>query len=119
MNRKCAIYNRYNTEENLGIIVQKRKQLINYCENTLKIKDYAIFEDDGTGLKNRKSFQKMLEEMKQGKFTDLLVYHPNKIYRAEYNREKFNSIVNEITSCNVKLHSIKQPKMQIEEFEEM
>ena len=119
MNKKCAIYNRYSIE-NEKYMNMHREELIDYCKNILKIQDCEVFEDVGSVLKERLAFQKMLEKMKQGEFTDLLVYHPNRIYRAEYNRDKFDNIIKEISSCNVELHSIVQPKLQnTEELEEI
>lgn len=119
LNKKCAIYNRYSIE-NEKYMNMHREELIDYCKNILKIQDCEVFEDVGSVLKERLAFQKMLEKMKQGEFTDLLVYHPNRIYRAEYNKDKFDNIIKEISSYNVELHSIIQPKLQnTEELEEI
>lgn len=117
MNKRCAIYNRYSIDNEI-MINMRRDELANYCENVLKIYDYEIFEDIGSVLKERLAFQKMLEKMKRGEFTDLLVYHPNRIYRAEYNKDKYNNIIKEISSYNIEIHSmIQQELKEEEEFE--
>ena len=53
----------------------------------------------------RKEFEDMIDRIHKGEFTDLLVYHPNRIYRAEYNKEKFDNIINDIDKYAV-LHSV-------------
>lgn len=118
MKKKCAIYCRYSINDTERIKQQKTK-LINYCENVLKIHDYEIFVDICSSLKDRASFQKMMKKMKQGVFTDLLVYHTNRIYRPQYNKEKYDSLMKEILSYNVKINSMRESLIPIEESEEI
>ena len=47
----------------------------------------------------------MINRIHKEEFTDLLVYHPNRIYRAEYNKEKFDNIINDIDKYVI-LHSV-------------
>ena len=51
-----------------------------------------MFEEIGSVDGKRKEFEDMIDRIHKGEFTDLLVYHPNRIYRAEYNKEKFDNI---------------------------
>lgn len=67
--------------------------LINYCKEKLHIDKFVVFEEIGSVLKERKEFDDMIKRIHQKEFTDLLVYHSNRIYRAEYNQEKFDNIV--------------------------
>ena len=95
MERKCAIYNRISVE-NKTQLEKMRNTLIEYCKNILDIKDYVLFEDVGSVEGKRKEFEDMIDRIHKEEFTDLLVYHPNRIYRAEYNKEKFDNIINDI-----------------------
>ena len=91
MDRKCAIYNRISVE-NKTQLEKIRNILIEYCQKALGIKDYILFEEIGSVDGKRKEFEDMIDRIHKGEFTDLLVYHPNRIYRAEYNKEKFDNI---------------------------
>ena len=95
MERKCAIYNRISVE-NKTQLEKMRNTLIEYCQNILDINDYVLFEDVGSVEGKRKKFEDMIDRIHKEEFTDLLVYHPNRIYRAEYNKEKFDNIINDI-----------------------
>ena len=105
MERKCAIYNFYsiNDKERLE---SNREELIKYCVEQLKIKDYEVFEDVGSMLNERKDFNRMIEQIHNKNFTDLLVKHPNRIFRAEYDKKKFDDIVTDIDKPGVLMHSI-------------
>ena len=104
MDRKCAIYNRISVE-NKTQLEKIRNILIEYCQKALGIKDYILFEEIGSVDGKRKEFEDMIHRIHKGEFTDLLVYHPNRIYRAEYNKEKFDNIINDIDKYAV-LHSV-------------
>ena len=104
MDRKCAIYNRISVE-NKTQLEKIRNILIEYCQKALGIKDYILFEEIGSVDGKRKEFEDMIDRIHKGEFTDLLVYHPNRIYRAEYNKEKFDNIINDIDKYAV-LHSV-------------
>lgn len=113
MKKKCAIYNRYSVN-NDKMITENRNKLIKYCKEKLQIDDFVLFEEIGSVNGERKEFNNMIEQIHKGMFTDLLVIHPNRIYRAEYNKEKFDQIINDIVSNNVELHSIMNRERQRE-----
>ena len=104
-NKICAIYNRYsiNDEEMLD---KKRKELIKYCTEVLKIKNFVIFEEIKSVLEKRDIFDEMIDRMHKHEFTDLLVCNTGIIYKPLYNREKYNEILNDIEEQNVVVHSI-------------
>jgi len=104
MERKCAIYNRISVE-NKTQLEKMKNTLIEYCQNILDINDYVLFEDVGSVEGKRKKIEDMIDRIHKEEFTDLLVYHPNRIYRAEYNKEKFDNIINDIDKY-VTLHSV-------------
>ncbi len=104
MERKCAIYNRISVE-NKTQLEKMRNTLIEYCQNILGINDYVLFEEVGSVERKRKEFENMINRIHKEEFTDLLVYHPNRIYRAEYNKEKFDNIINDIDKYVI-LHSV-------------
>lgn len=104
MDRKCAIYNRISVE-NKTQLEKIRNTLIECCQKDLGINDYILFEEIGSVDGKRKEFEDMIDRIHKGEFTDLLVYHPNRIYRAEYNKEKFDNIINDIDKYVV-LHSV-------------
>ena len=64
-----------------------------------------MFEEVGSVERKRKEFENMINRIHKEEFTDLLVYHPNRIYRAEYNKEKFDNIINDIDKYVI-LHSV-------------
>ncbi len=107
MERKCAIYNFYSIDDKERL-ENNRNELIKYCVEQLGITDYEIFEDVGSMLKERKDFNRMIEQIHSKKITDLLVKHPNRIFRAEYDKKKFDEIVTDIDRQGVLMHSIEQ-----------
>ena len=94
--KKCAIYNRFSVK-NDEAFEKTRQELIKYCEESLGITDYVIFEEVASVKAKRKVFDE---------FSDVLVKHPNRLYRAEYNREKFDDIVFDITRNGANIVSI-------------
>jgi len=106
MERKCAIYNRISmgTQEEL---TERRAKLIDYCINTLKIKDITVFEEIASVLHKREEFDDMIKKIHNNEYTDLLVEHPDRLYKATYNKKIFDDIVVDIASCGVELHSMK------------
>ena len=61
----------------------QRKDLIAYCELILGIEDYEIFEDAGYSGKNtdRPAFQEMMQKIRAGSFSHLLVWKIDRISR--------------------------------------
>lgn len=105
--RKCAIYNRISIGDQ-NQLEEDRKELISYCKENLRIDDFVIFEEISSVLSDREEYNNMIEKINNHEFTDLLVAHPDRLFKASYNQEKFDEIVNNISKCNVTLHSIKE-----------
>lgn len=105
MERKCVIYNRLSTE-NKARIEELKGQLIEYCTNNLKIEDYDYFEEVGSVLNERKVFNEIMKRIYDGRYTDFLVYHKDRIYKPTYDLNEFERIINDIKNHDVDLHSI-------------
>lgn len=105
MERKCAIYNRlsYDNSEKLKKI---REELIDCCKNELLINDCVVFEEIASVEDERKEFNQMIERIHNKEFTDLLVYHPDRIYKATYDKEKFDEIIKDMAKYDIQFHSI-------------
>lgn len=103
--KKCAIYNRFSVK-NDEAFEKTRQELIKYCEESLGITDYVIFEEVASVKAKRKVFDEMIDRIHHHEFSDVLVKHPNRLYRAEYNREKFDDIVFDITRNGANIVSI-------------
>lgn len=118
MERKCAIYNRL-SYDNSDELMKMREELIEYCKNYMLIKDYVVFEEIASVENERKEFNQMIERIHNSEFTDLLVYHPDRIYKATYNNEKFDEIISDMAQYNIQFHSIDKKEQNInkEEFE--
>lgn len=83
--RKVAIYVRVSTHWQIdkdSLKVQE-KELIVYCEMILGIKDYVVFNDPGYSAKNtdRPKYQEMMDRIRSGEFTHLLVWKLDRISR--------------------------------------
>lgn len=83
--QKVAIYIRVSTAMQIdkdSLQVQKR-ELTAYSEMVLGIKDYVIFEDPGYSAKNtdRPDYQRMMERLRTGEFSHLLVWKIDRISR--------------------------------------
>ena len=78
----------------------QRKDLIAYCELILGIEDYEIFEDAGYSGKNtdRPAFQEMMQKIRAGSFSHLLVW---KIDRISRNLLDFAEMYEELQSLRV------------------
>ena len=85
MNKKSAIYVRVSTYHQIDkdSLPLQKKDMINYSKLVLGIDDYEIFEDAGFSGKNtdRPAFQKMINRIKQGEFSHLLVWKIDRISR--------------------------------------
>lgn len=106
MERKCVIYNRLSTE-NKERIEELKGQLIEYCTKNLKIEDYDYFEKVSSVLNERKVFDEIMNKIHDGKYTDFLVYHKDRIYKPTYDLNEFERIINDIKNHDVDLHSMK------------
>ena len=102
MTNKVAIYIRVSTVHQIdkdSLLVQRR-ELSAYAEYVLNIKDYEVFEDAGFSAKNtdRPQFQAMMERIRKGEFSHLLVW---KIDRISRNLLDFSSMYAELKKCGV------------------
>ena len=82
---KVAIYIRVSTHWQVdkdSLQVQKR-ELIAYAQMVLGIQDYFVFEDAGYSAKNtdRPDYQEMMERLRSGEFSHLLVWKIDRISR--------------------------------------
>ena len=105
MKKKCVILNRYSVN-NKEMIDEKKKELIAYCTEELKIEDYEYFEEIGSCLADRPVFDEIMKRLHNGEFTDLLVYHIDRIFKETYDKKKFHEIINEIRCCNIEIHTM-------------
>ena len=82
---KVAIYTRVSTRYQVDkdSLQVQRRELIAYSEMILGISDYVIFEDAGYSAKNtdRPDFLRMMERLRTGEFTHLLVWKCDRISR--------------------------------------
>lgn len=82
---KVAIYTRVSTRYQVDkdSLQVQRRELIAYSEMILGISDYVIFEDAGYSAKNtdRPDFIRMMERLRTGEFTHLLVWKCDRISR--------------------------------------
>ena len=102
MEQKVAIYIRVSTVHQIdkeSLPFQKR-ELINYAKYVLNIDNYEIFEDAGYSGKNtqRPSFQSMMNKIRAGEFSHILVW---KIDRISRNIVDFANMFNELKKHNV------------------
>lgn len=85
MNIKVAIYIRVSTHHQIDkdSLPLQRKDLINYSKFILNTENYEIFEDAGYSGKNtdRPDFQNMMNRIRSGEFTHLLVWKIDRISR--------------------------------------
>ena len=82
---KVAIYIRVSTRYQVDkdSLQVQRRELIAYAEMILGITDYVIFEDPGYSAKNtdRPDYQRMMDRLRTGEFTHLLVWKIDRISR--------------------------------------
>lgn len=101
MKKKSAIYVRVSTTHQIDkdSLPLQRNDLINYSKFVLGIEDHEIFEDAGFSGKNtdRPAFQDMMNRIKAGEFTHILVW---KIDRISRNLLDFCSMYDEIKKYN-------------------
>lgn len=102
MKKKCVIYNKL-SNSNYETLQLQRDELIKYCKDKLKIKDYDIYDEAST---DKNQFNEMMKKIDEKEFTDILVSDLYNIYRISYNDEKFGNTIDKILSSNIKLHCI-------------
>lgn len=99
---KAALYIRVSTTHQVDkdSLPFQRSELINYAKYALNINDYEIFEDAGYSGKNtdRPKYQEMMNRVKKGEFTHLLVW---KIDRISRNLLDFCAMYDEIKGYGV------------------
>lgn len=83
--KKAALYIRVSTVYQIdkdSLKVQER-ELINYARLVMNITDYEIFRDAGYSAKNtdRPDYQKMMQRLRTGEFTHLIVWKIDRISR--------------------------------------
>ena len=105
--RKCAIYNRHSVQ-NHEKMNEMREEMIEYCKS-LGITDCVLFEEIGSVLDKREQFDKMMTRIQRGEFTDLIVFHPDRLYKATYDPNKFAEIM-AMLEGKVTIHSVKKKK---------
>lgn len=100
--KKAAIYIRVSThwQVDKDSLKVQRRELIAYVELVLGISDYVIFEDPGYSAKNtdRPDYQAMMERIRTGEFTHLVVW---KIDRISRNLLDFASMYAELKQLGV------------------
>lgn len=83
--RRGALYVRVSTKYQIDkdSLPLQRKKLKEYCK-LIDIPDFEIFEDDGYSAKNtdRPMFQEMMNRIRAGEFTHLIVWKVDRISPA-------------------------------------
>jgi DNA invertase Pin-like site-specific DNA recombinase len=99
---KAALYLRVSTTMQIDkdSLPMQRTDLINYCKYALNIEDYEIFEDAGYSGKDtdRPAYQRMMDRIRQGEFSHLLVW---KIDRISRNLLDFAGMYQELKKFNI------------------
>mgnify|MGYP000798481346 FL=1 len=101
-NNRVAIYVRVSTvyQADKDSLPMQKQELISYAKLMLGTDDVVIFEDAGYSGKNtiRPKFQEMMEKIRVGAFTHLLVW---KIDRISRNLLDFAAMYNELKKLGV------------------
>lgn len=99
---KAAIYIRVSTKWQVDkdSLQVQRRELTAYAEMLLGISDYEVFEDPGYSAKNtnRPEYQRMMNQIRSGEFSHLLVW---KLDRISRNLLDFVSLYNELKALGV------------------
>lgn len=100
--KKSALYVRVSTTHQIDkdSLPLQKSDLINYTKFVLGIDDFEIFEDAGYsgGTTDRPAYQDMMNRIKMGEFSHLLVW---KIDRISRNLRDFSDMYDELKKCNV------------------
>ena len=101
-NKKSALYVRVSTTHQIDkdSLPLQRSDLKNYTKYVLGIEDYEIFEDAGYsgGTTDRPAYQDMMNRIKKGEFSHLIVW---KIDRISRNLRDFSEMYDELKKYNV------------------
>ena len=101
-NKKSALYVRVSTTHQIDkdSLPLQRSDLTNYTKYVLGIDDFEIFEDAGYsgGTTDRPAYQDMMNRIKMGEFTHLIVW---KIDRISRNLRDFSEMYDELKKYNV------------------
>lgn len=101
-NKKIACYIRVSTlyQVDKDSLPFQRKELVNYAEYVLGIKDHVVFEDAGYSGKDteRPAYQDMMKRIRNGEFTHLLVW---KLDRISRNLLDFASMYDELKKYKI------------------
>ena len=99
---RVAIYTRVSTLHQIDkdSLPMQRQDLINYARLILNTEDYAVYEDAGYSGKNtdRPKFQEMMQQVRLGMFTHILVW---KIDRISRNLLDFATMYSELKQLGV------------------
>lgn len=102
MGKKSALYVRVSTTHQIDkdSLPLQRSDLTNYTKFVLGIEDFEIFEDAGYsgGTTDRPAYQDMMNRIKMGEFTHLIVW---KIDRISRNLRDFSDMYDELKKYNV------------------
>lgn len=100
--KKVAIYIRVSTHWQIDkdSLQVQRRELIAYAQMVLGIQDFVVFEDPGYSAKNtdRPDYQKMMDRLRTGEFSHLLVW---KIDRISRNLLDFANMYDELKKLGV------------------
>ncbi|MFJ7662988.1 recombinase family protein [Lysinibacillus sp. NPDC097162] len=100
--KKAALYVRVSTlhQVDKDSLPFQRQELENYAKYALNIEDVEIFEDAGYSAKNtdRPRYQQMMQRIRNGEFTHLLVW---KIDRISRNLKDFSEMYEELKNYKV------------------
>lgn len=100
--KKSALYVRVSTTHQIDkdSLPLQRSDLTNYTKYVLGIEDFEIFEDAGYsgGTTDRPAYQDMMNRIKMGEFTHLIVW---KIDRISRNLRDFSDMYDELKKYNV------------------
>ena len=100
--KKSALYVRVSTTHQIDkdSLPLQRSDLTNYTKYVLGIDDFEIFEDAGYsgGTTDRPAYQDMMNRIKMGEFTHLIVW---KIDRISRNLRDFSEMYDELKKYNV------------------
>ncbi|MCT6922771.1 recombinase family protein [Metasolibacillus sp.] len=100
--KKAALYIRVSTSHQVDkdSLPLQRKDLENYAKYALNIEETVVFEDAGYSAKNTKrpKYQEMMQRIKEGEFTHLIVW---KIDRISRNLKDFTVMYEELKDYGV------------------
>ncbi len=103
---KIACYIRVSTHHQIDkeSLPFQKQELENYCKYVMNTENYIMFIDPGYSGKNtdRPAYRDMIDRIKQGEFTHMLVW---KIDRISRNLKDFTEMWDELAECGVQFIS--------------